>query len=461
MNPNSEPPEQSDLQQLRESESRFRHLFTSAAAGIGIAQLDGRYIQANAAYCAMIGYEEKELLGMSFFSVIHPDDRPRCESLVQQMQAGEIDSFVIEKRYIKKFGEVVWVWTNVSLVAGSSDEPPYLIAVITDITQQKEVEEKLRQSETLLRIVRRLVGLNGWAVELSSRRVTWSDGVCALFEVPPGTSPALDETLDFYPPEWRQMLVRMLEQCLQNGAPFDLEAEIITTTGRRRWVRLTGEIDIDADGTVTRLHGVFQDIDEKKQDEARLRELATRLTNTLESITDAFFTLDHEWRFTYINGETERLLLRTREELLGRGIWNEFSPAINSIFYNEYHRAVRENTTVAFEGYYPPLDKWFDVRAFPSKDGLSVYFQDVTNVRAEREALRTSEERFRIVARATNDAIFDRDMVNNRIWWNEGIETLFGYSRAEMEADPEAWFKHIHPDDRERVLRSKGSAMEQ
>jgi PAS domain S-box-containing protein len=95
------------------------------------------------------------------------------------------------------------------------------------------------------------------------------------------------------------------------------------------------------------------------------------------------------------------------------------------------------------------------------QDGLSVNSRDVTEWRATREALRTSEERFRIVARATNDAIRDWDIVNNQVWWNEGTETLFGYSRAELEASIESWTDHIHPDDRERIVQLNAELLEQ
>jgi len=102
-------------------------------------------------------------------------------------------------------------------------------------------------------------------------------------------------------------------------------------------------------------------------------------TRILESITDAFFALNHEWRFTYLNTQAERLLGRTRAELLGRNVWEEFPATVEAAFYREYHRAVAERVPVTFEAYYPPpLDAWFEVRAFPSPEGLSVFFHDIT-----------------------------------------------------------------------------------
>ena len=100
-----------------------------------------------------------------------------------------------------------------------------------------------------------------------------------------------------------------------------------------------------------------------------------------------FYSLDREWRFTHVNAEAERLLGRTREELLGRVLWDDWPAAINSIFEDSYRTAVRTGVPVSFDAYYPaPLDGWYELRAWPSPDGLSVYFLEVTERRRDAGA---------------------------------------------------------------------------
>lgn len=118
----------------------------------------------------------------------------------------------------------------------------------------------------------------------------------------------------------------------------------------------------------------------------------------LESITDAFFAVDSSWRFTYVNAQAEHLLSRTREDLLNCVVWDEFPEAVGSIFEREYRRAVDSQITVSFEEYFPPLRLWFEVRAFPAADGLSVFFHDIT----ERKTL--EDERELLAARERNIA---------------------------------------------------------
>jgi len=111
------------------------------------------------------------------------------------------------------------------------------------------------------------------------------------------------------------------------------------------------------------------------------------ISNILESIGDAFFSLDRQWRFTYVNIEMERLVQKKRADLLGSSIWDQFPEAVGTTFEKEYRRAVSEQVTRSFQAYYAPFDAWYEVRAYPSADGLSVYFRDVTE-RKRTEDLR-------------------------------------------------------------------------
>ncbi len=119
---------------------------------------------------------------------------------------------------------------------------------------------------------------------------------------------------------------------------------------------------------------------------ARVWWLSVSDVEVYERITDAFFAVDTDWRFTHLNDQAERLLGRTADDLRGRSIWAAFPETVGSTFESEYRRAMQTQESVSFEEYYPPLDAAFTVEAYPSETGLSVYFRDVTErVRRERE----------------------------------------------------------------------------
>ena len=137
---------------------------------------------------------------------------------------------------------------------------------------------------------------------------------------------------------------------------------------------------------------------------AREAEITARI---LERIADAFFALDAEWRFTYVNDQAERVLSRAREELLGKSVWDTFPDAVGSTFDRQYRRAVAEGIPVSFEEFYPPLDAWLEVRAYPSPDGLSVFFQNV-NDRKQNETYLQERTRLASLAAAVGHALTTR-----------------------------------------------------
>jgi PAS domain S-box-containing protein len=157
-----------------------------------------------------------------------------------------------------------------------------------------------------------------------------------------------------------------------------------------------------------------------------------QVINILESITDAFFALDHDWRFTYLNRQAELLLQRKREELLGQVIWDEFPEAVHSTFYCEYQRAVAEQVTVEFEAFYPPLNQWFEVHAYPAKDGLSVYFRNISQRKAVEQTLHETLTFQRAILDSANYSIISTSVDGTILTFNTTAEQWLGYTAAEV-----------------------------
>jgi PAS domain S-box-containing protein len=129
---------------LRRSEERFRGAFDAAAIGMALIALDGRFQMVNRSLCRIVGYTEEELLGMAFQDITHPDDLNVDVREVSHLLAGDIHSYQLEKRYLHKDGNVLWVILSVSLVRDTAGRPLYSVVQIEDITARKRFEEELR-----------------------------------------------------------------------------------------------------------------------------------------------------------------------------------------------------------------------------------------------------------------------------------------------------------------------------
>ncbi|QJE97214.1 PAS domain S-box protein [Luteolibacter luteus] len=294
--------------------------------------------------------------------------------------------------------------------------------------------EKQRNDEALLRIAGRNARLGGWTVDLPELKITWSDDVRAIHEMPPGYAPTIHEAFEFYAPEYRQHIYELFQRCVEEGVAFDDELQLITGTGRRVWVRAMGEAVRADDGTVIRIQGAFQDNTAKINAEQSAHRLSERLTNTLDKITDAFFTVDREWRFIYLNREAEKVLRTEKSQMIGKVLWEEFPGIIQTELREAYEGAMsRQQTTVLEEFYYPPHNEWYEIRAYPTDEGIAVYFRSITARRQSREQLRLLEA---CVSRINDIVIITEatpiDEPGPRIVFvNDAFTRCTGYTREE------------------------------
>lgn len=452
--------------ELLATRRQMQAILDATPSGILGIDREGRIIFENPAATAMVGCAPDELIGQPAHALLchrRPDGEP-CpvtECPIHRTLADGILRRVDDELWFRRDGSsfpVEYVCTPLRDATGTITG---VVVSFVDVSDRRQGDRELKlaharlaESHALLRIAGRAARLGGWTVSVPDLAIVWSDETAIIHDEAPGFAPSLDAALGYYTPEHRAAIQEAVDRCLRDGTPFDLEASIVTAGGRHRWVRAIGEAARDDDGRIVLVQGAFQDITEVKQANASLAEsrrhataLSARLAATLETLADAFVALDPSWRMIYVNAEAERLLGRTRESMLGRIAWEEFPEAVGSTFERESTRAVATGHSVTFETYYPPIDRWVEVRVYPSSEGLAVYFRDVSETRAAREALRVSEERFHLLARATNDAIWDWNLLTDELWWNDGFETLFGFPRREVEPTIESWTSRIHPDD--------------
>lgn len=513
-----------------------------------------------------------------YFAMVHPDDQAQMQANYTHVVESEAPVLVFHHRVKRPNGVIVHV-RGVGARQLNKGRPCF-IGHVQDVTSYKEAEDRLKDAARLQKLAGDIARLGCWRVELDPPRIAWSPETAAIHDEPEDVQITLEDATAYYVPEHRERIVACFTKCFQEAQPFDEVLQIMTAKGRRIWVRAIGEPARDDAGKVIAVEGAFQDVSELVAAQDASDALSRRLRQTLESISDAFLLLDEKWCFSFINRQAELLLQRNREDLLDKNVWQEFPEALGMAFYTEFNRAASQGCAVQFKEFNPTLQKWFEVDAYPTPEGLAVYFRDVTEQRAKEEQLRLlesavshqndilviteaqpvdskgwprivfvndafekrtgfsraeairrtvsilrgpqtqpaelerirqaiegkrpvraelifltksgeefwleldimpltdetgrlshwvaigrditerkrsqqsirlNEERFRLIAKATGNAVWEWDIANGNQWWSEGLTEVFGHQPVPNETVPTLWRHHVHPEDEARL----------
>lgn len=223
-------------------------------------------------------------------------------------------------------------------------------------------------------------GIGGFDWDFSTATLRWDERLLAMYGYD-GTT--FDGSLDAFAsrlhPDDAGRVLEALRTAVAGCGGYSDEYRVVVPGASPRWVEARGQTLCDDAGRPVRFVGAAYETTAAREGEAQVARI-------LESMSAAFYSIDRDWCFTYVNAQAEWILDRKRAELLGRNLWELFPAAVDSDIERHFRDAAETGEPTAFEAYYPePLHGWFEVRVWPSADGLSVYFLDVTERRAAQE----------------------------------------------------------------------------
>jgi PAS domain S-box-containing protein len=305
---------------LMQSEERFRTVFEKSGMGIILMDLTGHPLQTNPAFQRMIGYSENELHAMSFTDFTHPDHRENDWQVFSDLLQDKFQSkFEMEKRYVRKDGQIVWARLTLSLIKDIQGQPQYTVAMVQDITERKLAEEALRSREAQLREAEHIANFGSSTWDVDTDTTTWSPEMYRILGWDPAQpAPQNADRRAIYSPESWKLMGAAVERALATGEPYNLEVQFTRRDGAVRWGFARGRATFDDAGRVIRLHGTLQDITERKLAEEKIKASEENYLLLLNSTAEGIFGIDVSGICTFCNPASLRILGYERsEELLG------------------------------------------------------------------------------------------------------------------------------------------------
>lgn len=302
---------------IQASEHRFRGIFTNASVPMVVTELDGTFIRANEAYCRLTGYSEEELRQTAFYKLTHSDDVGHNMDLYRELLDGKIPHFTIEKRYIRKDGEIVWIRAGASLLRDNSGRPLHVIGIGEDITARKKAEAEreqlmhaldsertqLRAAVEQLRLVEESVDAGTWHWDVNTGISHWPPGISALWGLPAEYHEiTFEEFANRIHPEDRDRVVEVVRSSLEKTGTYEVEFRVVWPDGSTHWLSARGAIVRDQNGQPTQVAGIALEVTERVKTEEALRQseklaaagrlaatIAHEINNPLEAVTNLLY----------------------------------------------------------------------------------------------------------------------------------------------------------------------------
>jgi len=380
--------------------TNFQLTLDNSSIGMAIVQPDGRWLNVNNKLCLMLGYSSDEMNGMTFKDITYSEDLETDLTLLQRLVDNEIPNYQMEKRYIKKSGELIWILLSVSIVRDSFGEPLYFVSQIMDINERKKYEEELKHAKELLEQTNQLVRIGAWDADLISRQGIWSSTTKEMHEVDADFIPDIESGLDFVKEgESRTKITKALTELIENGTPYDVEMQIVTAKGNELWVRSVAKGEFK-DGKCIRIFGALYDIDARKKAEEAYEIERSRLLSFVEHAPAAVAMFDKDINYIAVSRRWIVDYHLADKDIIGLSHYEVF-PNISERWKAIHKRCLNGEVLKEDENVWRPEGWDFDqylrweVRPWYLIDGeiggIMMFTQDITESCLQREELRKAK----------------------------------------------------------------------
>lgn len=443
---------------LRESEARFSAIFEQSTAGIAQTDLTGRFMLVNDRYCEMTGRSREMLLTLRMQDITHPDDLPANLDNFQSLAEDRGGSFVIEKRYLKPDGTLVWVHNEVSAIRDVTGRKRYITAVAADITENKKAEHFIR------RITDMVPGIL-YVYDLEERRNVWGNKeMFAWLRYSHDQIDAMaNDTLRWmvHPDDWPRYLNHAEKLTrLGDGEVAEFEYRMRHADGSYRWLLSRATVfERSGNGMVKQIAGSAFDITERKQAEDAMLAAHNTFRHLVEQSPFGVYAIDADFRLVQVSAGAQKLFESVRP-LLGR----DFAEVLRQIWPDQFAgetSAHFRHTLETGEPYRSPktVERRQDIGNVESYDwkiervvlpdgrfGVVCHFYDLSERQRYEQQLAAARQHLQATLSATEIGVWHWDLTDDRLHTDGNLKGLFGLEGSE-DLPPEDYTQRIHSDD--------------
>jgi PAS domain S-box-containing protein len=361
----------------------------------------------------------------------HQDYIDRWKSLYDRCLKGENISIDIPPSKNKKV-EPTWIHANLTPIYKNS-EIVGLVCHSTDITEKKKIELELKKQNELVQNILEHIQMGVVVYTISNgQKLLINNDFCEIYGWPDVELTDMSSFLEkIYPDKaYREEITLRIEADIKSGDINRMkwnEVKITTKEGKTKYVDAKNIPLFDQDLMISTVFDVTQKVENKKELERALQEK----NNILESISDAFYALDKNYRFIYVNNSALKAMGKSINELKGKYLFKEFPELKKTIFTDYLEKVKKTGNPVQFEFYYQYYDLWFDESIYPSQDGYSIYFKNITERKIISQALEEAYEKESEILESISDAFVAVDRDFNFTYFNRKAENLLNITKEE------------------------------
>ncbi len=462
-NPSEVPARRSQVDPTeRAAVERFHAIYDQSAIGLCECGLDGRFFRANAAFCRMLGYSEAELLEKRWQDVTHPDDLARDEDYAAQVVQGQIRSYEMEKRYLRKDGTSIWVALFGTFIRDAEQQIVSGLGLVVDLTAKKATEKAVSERDADFSTLADSIPQLAWMVDAQGN-VQWYNRRWYKY-TRMSSEHGLQRGADFLHPETSTQVRTAWDLSAREGTPFEMEFPLRGADGNYRWFLTRMSPVRDRDGKITRWFGTNTDVHELRNARDNLRESRERLSAALiASGTGTFrwdFATNHlSWDealdalFGLPPGKSvhslDQFIACVHPEDRARVIENCVRCKERGDDFDQEFRVVWPDGSIHW------LDDkgktFFDASGHPTyMTGACITITDRKNAEADLEAQR---RRWDYVISVSQVGFWFCDLPFDKLNWDARVKEIF-WLPPDSEVTIDLFYERLHPDDRQRTRKT-------